>query len=94
MFGPELGTVFLPNGFVVKRGVDVTWRMTGTKCLVLADCDLTEQQSKDALQAMLSGTEMEFSFVDKYLRRFDLSWPLDGFSDAFETYQKQWSLRQ
>lgn len=94
MFGPELGTVFLPNGFVVKRGDDVTWRMTGTKCLLLADCDLTEQQSKDALQAMLSGTEMEFSFVDKHLRRFDLIWSLDGFSDAFETYQKQWYLRQ
>lgn len=94
MFGPELGTVFLPGGFVVKNNDDEVWRMTSTRCLFFANCDLNETQSDEILQAMLTGTTLEFSFIDPHLRRFDLKWSLDGFADAFKTYETQWALRQ
>ncbi len=94
MFGPELGTVFLPDGFVVKQDQEIIWHMSGVGCLLLADCELDASQSDEALQAMLNGSGLEFSFIDPHFRRFDLSWSLEGFSDAFETYQTQWFLRQ
>lgn len=72
MFGPELGTVFLPGGFVVTRDGEEIWRMSGAKCLLLADCDLDDEQSDAVLQAILTGTEMAFSFVDPHFRRFEL----------------------
>jgi invasion protein IalB len=94
MFGPELGTVFLPNGFVIKKDDEIIWRMSGAGCLLLANCDLGAVRSDDVLRAMLNGTALELSFVDPHFRRFDLSWSLEGFPDAFGVYQTQLRIRQ
>lgn len=94
MFGPELGTVFLPGGFFIHKEGEEIWRMTESKCLLLADCDLSNAQSDAALQAMLNGTEVKFSFVDRHFRKIDLNWPLEGFPEAFESYQTQLALRR
>lgn len=95
MFGPEVGSVFLPGGFVVTDVTGaVTWKLEGARCRLLADCTFTDAQSDSVLDAMIAGETLDFSFVDRHLRRFDLQWSLRGFSEALKTLQTQWELRQ
>ncbi len=93
MFGPELGTVFLPSGFTITKDGDEIWRMKNAKCLLLANCTLTPEESDAVLEAMFSGNSLEFSFVDPHFRRIDLEWSLESFSEAFDVYTRQWALR-
>ncbi|WP_282153454.1 invasion associated locus B family protein [Ruegeria atlantica] len=94
MFGPERGTAFLPDGFIVTKDGKTIWQLQERRCLLWADCELTGVQSASVLKAMLSGTAMEFAFVDRDNRRFDLEWSLEGFAEAYAAYEKQWALRQ
>lgn len=93
MFGPEIGTVFLPSGFVIRRNGEIIWRMRDPQCLLFAHCTLDPVRSDEVLQAMSIGSSIEFSFVDPHLRRFDLIWSLEGFRHALETYEHQWQKR-
>ena len=94
MFGPELGTAFLKDGFIVTKGGQEIWGMEDRRCLLWSDCMFSAAQSSKALKAMLTGDAMKFAFVDRHNRLFDLNWSLNGFTDAYEAYEAEWAARQ
>lgn len=93
-FGPELGTVFLNNGFRVQDGETTLWSMTRWSCLYLARCDLEAEEARHALSAMLRGTDLVLEFYDPKGREFHLDWSLEGFPAAVADFETQWQLRK
>ncbi|KIC08557.1 hypothetical protein RA19_19025 [Leisingera sp. ANG-M1] len=94
MFGPEPGTAFAADGFRIDRDGRTVWQMQDRRCLLWADCSLDAEESAAVLQAMQQGGVFHFEFTGRHGRRFNLAWPLEGFAEAFETYEQQWRQRQ
>ncbi len=94
MFGPEPGTAFVADGFRIDQDGRTVWQMRDRRCLLWADCSLDQEESAAVLQAMQQGGVFRFESAGRHGRRFNLEWPLEGFAEAFETYEQQWRQRQ
>lgn len=94
MFGPEPGTAFVADGFRIDQHGGTTWQMTDRQCLLWADCKLEVEAAAQLLEAMRQGGSFHFEFVDSHGRHFNLEWPLEGFAEAFSTYEAEWQRRQ
>ncbi|UZD91792.1 hypothetical protein [Cognatishimia activa] len=88
-FGLEPGTLFSPNGFRIEdKGEDI-WRTRRVGCLTGLSCTFDGDDADVLLQAMQNGTDFRFTFRDRNGNPQDLTWPLDGFSDAMADFSEQ-----
>ncbi|EBA15407.1 hypothetical protein RSK20926_00605 [Roseobacter sp. SK209-2-6] len=93
-FGPEPGTAIVADGLRIDLDNGTTWQMTDRQCLLWADCSLEAEAPAQLLEAKLQGGSFHFEFADSRGRHFNLQWPLEGFAEAFATYEAEWQRRQ
>lgn len=88
-FGMEAGTLFHPNGFRIDIGDTTSWQTRRPGCLTGLRCRFTGQDADELLAAMHAGGAFRFTFRDRNGNAQDLSWPLEGFPEAWEDFQAQ-----
>lgn len=92
-FGLETGTLFDPNGFRIEREGRPVWAAARPGCLVGLRCVFDGAQGSGLVKHMISGGAFRFAFRDRHGTARDLTWPLDGFAQAYAAYRKHASER-
>lgn len=88
-FGTEPGTIFAEGGFRIEADGVATWQTRQAGCLTGLYCGFDAAGAAELIAAMKSGGALRFTFTDRHGAAQDLTWPLDGFAEAFAAYDMQ-----
>lgn len=88
-FGMEAGTLYAPGNFRILGDDGPIWQTNRPGCLTGLSCRFTGEGAADLIAAMQSGTAFRFTFRDRHGQSQDLTWPLEGFSEALADFTAQ-----
>ncbi|MEX0367005.1 MAG: hypothetical protein AB3N22_13105 [Ruegeria sp.] len=88
-FGMEAGTLFHPSGFRIEGKAGEVWHTRRPGCLTGLSCVFELDAAQGLIDAMQSGSAFRFTFRDRHGQAQDLTWPLDGFGEAWADFNTQ-----